>query len=104
MKAGVASTAVTAQTEAGAAMAETRVPTVVPTLHFEFERNLAKLGERFEGPFLMGETMTIADILAVHCLNWAAIAGFPVTNDRLRAYAKELSGRPAYRRARELSA
>lgn len=83
---------------------EYRVPNVIPSLHFEFERNLNRLADRFDGPFLQGEVMTVADILAVHCLNWAAIAGFPVTNDRLRAYAKELSGRPAYRRARELSA
>ncbi|GHF34610.1 glutathione S-transferase family protein [Seohaeicola zhoushanensis] len=80
---------------------EYRVPTVVPALHYEFERNLNKLADRFEGPFLMGETMTIADILAVHCLNWATIAKFPVTNETLRAYARELSQRPAYIRARQ---
>lgn len=78
-----------------------RVPTVVPTLHFEFERNLAKLGERFEGPFLMGETMTIADILAVHCLNWARVAKFPLSNAAMVDYAKTMSARPAYMKARE---
>lgn len=83
---------------------EYRVPTVVPTLHFEFERNLSKLADQFEGPFLMGDTMTIADILAVHCLNWATIARFPVTEDTLRAYAKALSSRPAYMKARQTGA
>ncbi|MFC4668991.1 glutathione S-transferase family protein [Seohaeicola nanhaiensis] len=80
---------------------ELRVPSVLPGLHVEFERNLNRLADRFEGPFLMGDTMTIADILAVHCLNWAAIAKFPVTNEVLRAYARELSQRPAYLRAKQ---
>ena len=79
---------------------ELRVPQVIPTLHWEFARNLDRLAERFEGPFLQGERMTVADILAVHCLNWAVLARFPVENETLRGYAKSLSEREAYVRAR----
>ena len=29
-------------------------------VHFEFERNLNRLADRFDGPFLQGEVMTVA--------------------------------------------
>ena len=83
---------------------ELRVPQVVPALHWEFARNLDRLETRFKGPFLQGEQITVADILAVHCLNWDILARFPVENERLRNYAKELSKRETYQRARERGA
>lgn len=61
------------------------------------ERLEAFLGD---GPFLMGETMTIADIIAVHCLGWSVVAKFPPLTPRLRDYSGILRGRPAYQRAR----
>ena len=52
-----------------------------------------------DGPFLMGETMTIADIVLTHCLGWAISAKFPVEEPRLRDYAEAMRARPAYKRA-----
>lgn len=80
-----------------------RVPQVSDSLKWEFARNLDRLAQRFVGPFLQGERMTIADILCVHCLNWAHGAKFPVENATLAAYAKELRERPAFVRVRALS-
>lgn len=77
-----------------------RVPEVKPSLQWEFARNLARLSDRFEGPFLMGETMTIADIIATHCLNWASSAKFPLESETLSAYAKTMRTREAFLRAR----
>ena len=76
---------------------ELRVPAVKPSLKWEFERSLSRLAERLgKGPFLMGETMTIADILAVHCLGWAIAAKFPIEAPVLRDYFSRLRDRPAY--------
>ena len=77
-----------------------RVPEVGPTLKWEFERNLERLADRLEGPFLMGETMTIADIVCVHCMNWAISAKFPVNNDKMRAYGDRMRERNAYKSVR----
>ncbi|MGC3937826.1 glutathione S-transferase family protein [Roseobacter sp. EG26] len=75
---------------------EHRVPAVKDTLKFEFERSAAQLSERLEGPFLMGDHLTIPDILACHCLNWAIGAKFPRTDDKLFAYGKSLRDRAAF--------
>jgi glutathione S-transferase len=79
--------------------ADRRVPQVNDSLKWEFARNAARLAERIEGPYLMGETMTIADIVTAHCLNWAYAAKFPIEDERLLSYAKGLRARGAFRRA-----
>lgn len=76
-----------------------RVPEVKESLKWEFARNCARFAECLKGPFLMGETMTIADIIATHCLNWAYAAKFPIEDERLLAYAKAMRGREAFKRA-----
>lgn len=78
---------------------EKRVPEVKSSLKWEFARNLDLLAGRLEGPFLMGETMTIADIICTHCLNWAFGAKFPVENEKMLAYGKAMRARDAYRQA-----
>jgi glutathione S-transferase len=76
---------------------ERRVPEVVESLKWEFSRSVERMAADLSGPFLMGETMTIADILACHCINWALGAGFPVDVPEVRAYAKALRDRPAFK-------
>ena len=76
-----------------------RAPEVKFVLKWEFERSLKRLEERLLGEFLMGDAFTIADILAVHCLNWAFTAKFPDSSEALKAYAKRCRGRDAYKRA-----
>lgn len=82
---------------------EHRVPEVSASLKWEFGRNLERLAERFVGPFLQGEQMTIADIIAVHCLNWAYGAKFPMECETLLAYAKAMRTREAFQRVRALA-
>jgi glutathione S-transferase len=50
----------------------------------------------------MGETMTIADIILSHCLNWAYSANFPVQNEAALAYSKSMRARPAFQRVAAL--
>ena len=76
-----------------------RAPEVKSVLKWEFERSLKRLEERLQDEFLMGDTFTIADILAVHCLNWAFIAKFPDAGEVLKSYAKRCRERDAYKRA-----
>ncbi|WP_010140591.1 glutathione S-transferase family protein [Oceanicola sp. S124] len=78
---------------------ERRVPEIKPTLAWEFARNCDVLARRMQGDFLMGDQMTVPDLLLTHCLNWAAVAKFDVPNEALQAYAARMRGREAYRRA-----
>ncbi|SMX46356.1 glutathione S-transferase family protein [Actibacterium lipolyticum] len=79
---------------------ERRVPEIKESLKWEFENSQRTLVSRMShGPFLMGEQMTIADIMLTHCLNWAYVAKFPVTEQPLLDYGKSMRQRPAYKRA-----
>jgi len=77
---------------------EHRVPAVVPSLAWEFGQNLERLAGAFKGPFLLGETMTVPDIVFGHCLGWAMVAKFRIESDALLEYFRGLRGRDAYTR------
>lgn len=81
--------------------AEVRVPAIKDSLKAEFIRAADLLAERLDGPFLMGDQMTHADILAVHCINWSVGAKFPRVNDKLGRWAAEMRERPAFKAAQE---
>lgn len=80
-----------------------RAPQVGETAMWEFDRNLQRLEKQFKGPFLLGEKMTIADILLVHCMSWARGARFSLNSDVLNAYSKEMRNRPGYLKLAELA-
>ena len=76
-----------------------RMPAVKESLKAEFSASAEKLSAMLDGPFLMGDSLSIPDILACHCINWSVGAKFPRVDDRLFAYAKNLRERPAYQAA-----
>lgn len=78
---------------------EMREPAIIDPIKAEFTINAQKLSDQLDGPFLIGDTLTIPDILACHCLNWAIGAGFPRVDDKLFKYAKALRERPAFQTA-----
>ncbi|MFD1340902.1 glutathione S-transferase family protein [Litorisediminicola beolgyonensis] len=78
---------------------EMRVPEVKESLKSEFACNLQGLSEEIEGPFLMGETLTIPDLILCHCGGWAMTAKFPEAPRAFKDYAKNLRSRPAFERA-----
>ncbi|KIN74706.1 glutathione S-transferase family protein [Sulfitobacter guttiformis] len=82
-----------------------RVPAIKDSLKAEFARSASVLSERLKGPFLMGEKITVPDLLAVHCLNWSIGAGFAPVDERLASWASELRKRDAFKatRARDAS-
>ncbi len=78
-----------------------RQPEIKATLKWEFARSEARIADRMgEGPFLMGERLTIPDIILTHCLGWAIAAKFGVSDPRLSAYLDRNKVRDAYKRAR----
>jgi len=81
---------------------EHRVAEIKPSLMWEYERNLARLSDAFKGPFMMGDAMTVPDILLSHCLRWAELAKFPAPDDKLSEYFARMQARPAYQKAVQL--
>ena len=80
--------------------AEQRVAEVKPSLKWEFTRNLDALADQMGArPFVMGDRMTVPDILLAHCLLWARGAKFEVSEPVMLAYAERLMARPAFARA-----
>ena len=66
-----------------------------------------------DGPYLLGESFSAADILLVHCMDWAESIGWgvqwvftpgdeEVPMVKLREYAERCRARPAYARAKAL--
>jgi len=79
-----------------------RVPAIKESLKWEFERSQKRFVDRLgSSPFLMGDAMTIPDIIAAHCGGWAITAKFPVTEPLFRDYIDRLRARPAFKRAVE---
>jgi len=80
-----------------------RVEAVKDSLKWEYERSLERLDSRLgNGPFLMGETVTVPDLIAAHCLGWATSAKFPEPSANLQAYVNDMRARPAFRKASSL--
>lgn len=79
--------------------AEMRLPEIKTSLKWEYARNLARLAGQFGGPFLMGERMTVPDILLAHCLTWAVSAKFPEAMPVMAEFHGQMLARPAYLRA-----
>lgn len=76
-----------------------RVADVKPACRAEYDRNLTRLIGEMDGPYLMGETMTVPDILLCHCGGWARSAKFPDGPEGFGAYLKRLRERPAFKAA-----
>ena len=81
---------------------ELRVPEIKASAREEFHISAERLANRIEGPFIMGDKMTIPDIIAVHCLGWALVAKFPMERQDLKDYSKQIRARDAYKRAQAL--
>ncbi len=81
-----------------------RVAGVEASCAFEFSRSMDILSQRLgDQPYLAGDDFTIADIIAVHCANWAQnMFGWDIPQDNLQAYLKRVRARPAYVKAMQI--
>ncbi|MGO2006439.1 glutathione S-transferase family protein [Vreelandella alkaliphila] len=78
-----------------------RVPSVLPTAAWEFQRALLALERRYQGQeTLVGEKFTLADIFLTHTLTWAASMKHRLP-EPLAAYRARHAERPALARAAE---
>ncbi len=78
---------------------EHRVPEVKESLKWEYARNIQRIMDEMDGPYLMGSTVTVPDLILAHCGGWAMSAKFPTENDAFKSYIKRLRGREAFQRA-----
>lgn len=79
---------------------EMRLSAIKNTLRWEFERSQKTLVQRMgEADFIMGQDMTVPDIILADCLGWALRAKFPITQHRLTTFLDMMRARPAYQRA-----
>ena len=79
---------------------ERRVSGLKPTLGWEYERAVRHLCRRLEkAPYLCGDAMTLPDILAAHCADWAKAAKIMPKIPVFDAYLARMTARPAYARA-----
>jgi glutathione S-transferase len=77
-----------------------RVPAIKDTLKWEFARSMAVLAERLgDREYLMGDTFTVADLIAAHCGTWARNANFETGQPSIDAYVDRVTARPAWKRA-----
>ena len=82
---------------------EMRLSAIKNTLRWEFEASQKTLVNRMgEGPFLMGDKMTVPHIILTHCLSWALGARFPIVEHDLTVYLDRMRERPAHQRASAL--
>ena len=71
------------------------------TAEFEWQRGCKTLARRFgDGPFVMGEKMTIPDIVIGHCAGWAERSGFAMPEGPVADYFAAMQARPALEEAR----
>ena len=81
---------------------ERRVPAVIETAGWEFRMALKVLAMGLsDRDYLVGDCLTVADIIAGHTLSWAKSARLPLGSDQLERYLGRLLARDAVTRARE---
>uniref|UniRef100_UPI003564E28B glutathione S-transferase family protein n=1 Tax=Shimia sp. TaxID=1954381 RepID=UPI003564E28B len=78
-----------------------RLPEIKDSLRWEYARNINRITDQIRGPYLMGESFTLADIILAHCGGWAKSARFPADNEAFGAYLKRCRARPAFLRLAE---
>ena len=77
-----------------------RVPEIKASLRWEFARSMKILAGRLgNNEYLMGDTFTVADIIAAHCGTWAQNARFEFDQPTVQSYFDRVTSRPAHKRA-----
>ncbi len=81
---------------------ELRVPEIRASAEWDFARAMDNLAARLgDNEFVMGDRITVPDLLISHCAGWALGAKFELPKGRVGDYLKRLRARPALKRAME---
>lgn len=75
-------------------------PTAVQSAKDYFLHNIETMASRIGSgnPYLLGDRLSIADVLLMTCLDWAVLCGIPLS-EPLSQYRQRLAQRPAYQAA-----
>ena len=77
-----------------------RVPGIRASAEWDFARAMATLEARLgDNEFVMGDRITVPDLLISHCAGWALGAKFELPKGKVGDYLKRLRARPAMKRA-----
>ncbi len=77
-----------------------RLPDVRYAAEWDYLRALRTLGERLgDKQFVMGDEISVPDILISHCAGWAAGLRFPKPKEHVAEYLRRINERPATTRA-----
>lgn len=80
--------------------AEYRVPETLDGAKWDFDRAMGVLETRLgDNEFVMGEKLTVPDLLLSHCAGWALGMKFELPGGKLGEYFKRMRARPALKRA-----
>lgn len=81
-----------------------RIPAMLDTALYEFQRPLQitadALGER---QWMIGDRLTMVDLLLAHTLRWAVNFKFPVEQQNLLDFLERMEQRPAYQRLKNVA-
>jgi len=84
---------------------ELRVPEIKKVAKYEFGVAMQTLERRLgDREFVMGDKITVPDLLLAHCAQWATSAKFELPDGPVGAYFDRLLSRPALQRAKEKTA
>ena len=81
---------------------EMRIPNINTSLEWEFNQNCKNLANKMNGPFLMGDKITIPDILLTTLLRWAKNIGFNHDEKKLDDYLMVMKSRDAFKNVKPL--
>ena len=82
--------------------ADKQVAEILEVVPWEFQRAAKVLAKGLEGrEYLVGDSFSFADLLAVHTLVWARAFKVPHGSEALNDYEQRICSRPALVRARE---
>ncbi len=77
-----------------------RVPEIRASAEWDFARAMGTLEQRLgDNEFVMGDRITVPDLLISHCAGWALGQKFALPKGKVGDYLKRLRGRPAMKRA-----
>jgi glutathione S-transferase len=80
-----------------------RSPAIVEGLHRAYQSELRRIADGIpHNRWAAGDVFTIADIMLVHCILWAALLGFPRYPEVLRGYLLRIDRRLGFQRALSL--
>jgi glutathione S-transferase len=74
-------------------------PIAVDAARSYFMHNLEAMASKLDGPYLMGHRLSVADILLMTCLDWAAAAERLPLPEIWMEYRQRVAKRPAYQAA-----